>query len=335
VKLSGLNILVTGGAGFIGSHIVESLVQQDAKVIVYDNFSFGNRENLKAVEKDIEIIKADILDFDTLLKAMKGIDLVSHQAAQLEIFKSKQSPFEDLETNTIGTLNVLRAAQKNGVQKLINASSACIYGQVDGLTSESVYPRPNWEYGVSKLAAEKYCDIFNDYYGLPIVSLRYGIVYGEREWLRRVLSIFVKRTLQSQPLIVFGDGSQIRDFIYVGDLVEFHNQCLIQDVANGQSYNVGTGIGTTVKELAKIVVTASGKGLDIIYENTQEGEFSKLVPDKKRNSAELQVMLLDVEKAKADLQWTPKISLSEGLKREIQWASSNPHRWEKMVYTII
>src|ERR1041385_5229232 len=300
-----MKIVVTGGAGFIGSHITESLVRKGHKVIVFDNLSTWRKENLQEVYADIEFIKADIRSQDELNKAFKGVDIVSHQAAQLEIFKSTDDPEFDLEMNTIGTLNVLKAAKLNGVSKIVNASSACIYGQVNGLTSESHYPRPNWAYGVSKLAAEKYCDIYSDYHNLPVVNLRYGITYGEREWYRRVLTIMCKRIIENNSPVVFGDGNQVRDFIYVGDLVEFHNKVLEMEIANGKSYNVGTGKATTITGLAETVVKASGKNIPVIHEATSEGEFSKLVPDKRRNTAELGVMLLDIRKATADTGWIP------------------------------
>lgn len=328
-----MKVVVTGGAGFIGSHIVESLVHLGHEVTVFDNFYTGRKENLTAVKNDIRIIEGDIMDVDSLNKAFKGADIVSHQAAQLEIFRSTDEPLFDLELNTIGTLNVLKAAKESGVSKIVNASSACIYGQVDGVTSEDHYPRPNWAYGVSKLAAEKYCDIYSDYHQLPVVNLRYGITYGEREWYRRVLTIMCKRVINSLEPVVFGDGSQVRDFIYVKDLVEFHNMVIKNEKANGRAYNVGTGVGTSIKELALKVVEASGKNIQVVFENTEEGEFSKLVPDKKRNTAELKVMLLDIVKAKRELGWEPKTALVDGLRNEINWASENIDRWEKVFYS--
>ncbi len=328
-----MKVLVTGGTGFIGSHIVESLVYKGYEVTVFDNFSTGLLKNISSVKDDVEIINGDILDAETLEKAFRGIDIVSHQAAQLEIFRSTDDPYFDLKVNTVGTLNILKIARSMNVEKVINASSACIYGQVDGLTPETHYPKPNWEYGVSKLAAEKYCDIYSEYMGLPVVNLRYAITYGEREWFRRVLTIFVKRVILGKSPVVFGDGEQIRDFIYVGDVVDFHNKCLEAPVVNGESYNVSTGIPTTIAELGRKVVEASGINVEIIYEDTREGEFSKLVHDKKRNIAELKVMLLDNSKAKKDLDWQPEIALIDGLKKQIKWATENIERWEQVYYS--
>jgi len=333
MRISGSKILVTGGAGFIGSHIVESLVQLGAKVTVFDNFSTGRMENLQAVQDKIEIIKDDILDKEALLSAFRGQDCISHQAAQLEIFLSTDNPFFDLNVNTIGTMNVLEAAEKCGVKKLMNASSACVYGQVEGLTDENFDPRPNWNYGVSKLAAEKYGFIYNDYHNLPVISLRYGIVYGEREWYRRVLTIFIKRVINNESPVVFGDGLQIRDFVYVGDVVRMHNLCLENEEANGKVYNVGTGLGTSVKDLADAVIKASDRDLNTIFEDTKEGEFSKLVPDKKRNTQELKMMMLDPARAREQLGWVPEVSLLEGVKREMKWAENNIARWDKVFYS--
>ncbi|MFN4973373.1 MAG: NAD-dependent epimerase/dehydratase family protein [Bacteroidota bacterium] len=330
-----MKIVITGGAGFIGSHITESLVKQGHEVTVFDNFYTGRKENLTEILSDIRIVEGDIMDVEALKKAFKGADLVSHQAAQLEIFRSTDEPLFDLEVNTIGTLNVLKAAKEEGVSKIVNASSACIYGQVEGTTNEMHYPRPNWAYGVSKLAAEKYCDVYSDYQQLPVVNLRYGITYGEREWYRRVLTIMCKRVINNQPPVVFGNGEQVRDFIYVKDLVDLHNITLFNEKANGHSYNVGTGVGTSIKDLAQKVIEASNKNLDVLFENTQEGEFSKLVPDKKRNTAELKVMLLDISKAKNELNWQPKTVLVDGLRNEINWATANINRWEKVFYSKI
>lgn len=335
MNISGARILVTGGAGFIGSHIVDSLVESGAEVLIYDNFSSGFLDNIKHHEKRVAVIKDDILNYASLERAMDGIDIVSHQAAQLEIFLATSKPEHDLEVNTIGTLNVLKAAKQKGVSKVLNASSACVYGQVNSASREDDNVTPNWTYGVSKLAAEKYAQIYNDYNGLPVVSFRYGIVYGEREWYRRVLPIFLKRVINGESPVIFGQGEQVRDFVYVKDLVALHNICIENDDANGQVFNVGTGKGTTVVELAETAVTLSDLKLEILFEDTKEGEFSKLVGDKKRNAAELKTMLLDISKANRLLAWEPRTSLRDGLKAEFDWAKQNLSRWDKINYTSV
>lgn len=328
-----MKILVTGGAGFIGSHIVDFYLSHGHDVIVYDNFSSGFLENLDSENDRLSIVKGDILDYDLLKKSINGCDYVSHHAAQLEIFLAMEDPLEDLQINTIGTLNVLKASRENQVRRVINISSACVYGQTEKATSENTPAIPNWDYGVSKLAAEKYAQIFNDYKGLEVVSLRYGIVYGEREWFRRVLPIFLKRVIQNQAPVVFGEGNQVRDFIYVGDVVALHDLCLRKEEAHGQVFNVGTGEPTTIDTLANTCINVSGLNLETIYENTSEGEFSKLIQGKKRNTAELGTMLLDISKAKNILGWEPKTSLFEGLQKEYKWATDNLQRWEKVFST--
>jgi nucleoside-diphosphate-sugar epimerase len=327
-------IFITGGAGFIGSHIVDKLLEKSYKVIVYDNFSSGTMDNLKHINNiNLKIVTGDILDYNTLKESMIGCDYVSHHAAQLEIFLAFDEPERDLTVNTLGTLNVLKAAKENGIKKFINISSACVYGQTLKKTKETDSLTPNWDYGVSKLAAEKYAKIYNDYKGLPVVSLRYGIVYGEREWYRRVLPIFLKNIILNKPPVIFGNGEQIRDFIYVSDVVDFHNLCLENISANGLSFNVGTGYGITIKSLAENIVKLSDSNLTTIFEDTKEGHFSKLVEGKKRNTAELGRMILDISLAKKILNWEPKIKLIDGLKNELNWAKINIHRWDKIFTT--
>ena len=328
-----MKVMVTGGAGFIGSHIVDSLLAKGYRVVIYDNFSSGTKENIEHIDsKNLDVVEGDILDFEKLSSVMEGCDYVSHHAAQLEIFLAYEDPLRDLEVNTIGTLNVIRAAKEAGVRKVINASSACVYGQTNEPSKESDDPTPNWDYGVSKLAAEKYGRIYSDYKGLPVVSLRYAIVYGEREWFRRVLPIFIKRVLNQQSPVVFGSGDQIRDFIYVGDVVELHNLCLEEERANGHVFNVGTGAATSVESLAEMASKLGTKELPVIYEETKEGEFSALIEGKRRNSSELKTMLLDMSKVHSVLGWQPSVKLQEGLYKEYVWAKSNITRWDK-IYT--
>jgi UDP-glucose 4-epimerase len=332
--LAGKRVFITGGAGFIGSHIVESLVEAGALVKVYDNFSTGLRENLEAVKKDVEIIEGDILDFELLEREMKGMEIVSHQAAQLEITKCVDDPIADLTSNTVGTLNVLNAAVKNNVSKIINASSACIYGQAQYVPEdEDNHPtNPNWAYGVSKLAGEKYGQIYAQLHGIPVVSLRYAIIYGPREWYGRVLTIFLKRALESKPLVVFGQGEQERDFTFVEDLVEMHNLCIEKEEANNQVFNVSTGIATSIRKLAETITSSLDTTSEIIHEEVKEGGRSKIADGRMRLPMELKQMVLHPGKAKALLNWEAKTTLEDGLKREYQWLKENSSRWVRMSY---
>lgn len=336
MKLTGMHVFITGGAGFIGSHVADSLVNSGAKVTVYDNFSSGKSQNLSAVKGKIRLIKGDISDAECLTKAMRGAKLVSHHAAQLEIIKAESDPFFDLRTNTLGTLNVLKAAKQNKVSQIINISSACVYGEPQYTPQDETHPtNPNWAYGVSKLAAEKYCRIFMESSGIPVVSLRYAIVYGPREWFRRVLTIFIKRLYEGKDLVVFFDGKYYRDYIYVKDAVDLHNRCILNPKTYGQILNVGTGQKTSIIQLAKTAKeNVQGRKVKIIFENVAQGKESNLVKGKIRNPADLTGMCLDRAKAKRLTGWIPLVTLAEGIKEEIDWFGANPQNWGKIKYTM-
>jgi UDP-glucose 4-epimerase len=331
--MEGKKVLVTGGAGFIGSHLVDALVRRGVVVTVLDNFRTGLRENLADVAADVSLVEGSILDTDTVAKVMKGQDLVSHQAAQLEITRAIDDPVEDLITNTVGTLNLLTAAVQFGVPKVVMASSAGVYGQAVELPQfEDSHPtNPNWAYGVSKLATEKYASIFEEAHGLRIVPLRYGIVYGTREWYGRVLTIFLKRALEGEPLVVFGDGDQVRDFVCVSDVVDMNIRCLIEDAADNEVFNVSSGVGTTINSLAAKVKEVSGSDIEIIHEEVEEGATSKFY-DRIRLPQELRELVQSFEKANRLLGWSPVVDLETGLREEYEWLNEHRERWHTMNY---
>lgn len=328
------SVLVTGGAGFIGSHVAEDLVRAGYRVTIFDNFSSGLRENLAGVEGEVEIVEGDILDVESLFAAMRGKDAVSHQAAQLEITKCLEDPLDDMRTNLVGTINVLEAARRCGVAKIVNASSACIYGQaVNPPSDEDAAPHnPNWSYGASKLAAEKYAQIFAHDYGFAVYSLRYGITYGPREWYGRVLTIFLKRLLERKAPVVFGGGEQLRDFVFVDDVVRIHRACIESGLDGAHSFNGGTGIATSIAQLANLVCEVTGTSLEPLTEDVAPGERSELVDGRMRLPSELAVMQLSPAKVERVLHITPQVSLRDGIAREWQWLQANPHRWTTMSY---
>ncbi len=331
--LKGKKVLVTGGAGFIGSHTVEQLLKAGATVTVLDNFRTGLQENIDSFENDIQFIKGSILESGDLTKAAKGQDLICHLAAQLEITRALDDPVEDLLTNTVGTLNVMKAAVTAQIPKIVMASSAGVYGQaVEIPQREDTHPtNPNWAYGVSKLATEKYAAIFQEANGLNITSLRYGIVYGPREWYGRVLTIFLKQVLEGKPLVVFGDGKQVRDFVNVHDVARMNLMCLDDQRANNQIFNVSTSKGTDINTLAELAKKVSGMEVEIIHEDVKEGEKSQY-SERIRLPQELKELLQSYEKAEKLLGWKPEVNFEDGLREEYEWLSRNPERWQKMNY---
>ena len=333
ITFEGKRILLTGGAGFIGSWIAQKLCQEGAFVRVYDNFSSGTKDNLKHL--DVEIIEGDILDKKGLKEAMMDCDLVSHQAAQLEITHCIKNPEKDLQVNAIGTLCVLQVAQEvDSIQKVIMASSACVYGQTNHKQSEESHPtNPNWAYGVSKLAAEKYCHIFSQTTKIPTVCLRYAIVYGPREWYGRVLTIFLKRALSGLQPVIFSDGFVKRDFVFVEDVARFHNLSISKDTGLHKVFNVGTGVATSIRDLAYLVIDIFGLKNIPVFEGIAEGECSELVEENRmRLPQELKQIILSPTMGNKILGFCPKTSLSEGLLLELAWLQQNRDRWEKMSY---
>jgi len=333
-----MRIFLTGGAGFVGGWIVKKLEADGHTVTVYDNFSSGLRDNISGYGDTVTIIEGDILDFELLKQSMAGHDVVSHQAAQLEITTAIEDPSIDVTQNIIGSLNTIRAAQANGIKKMVIASSGCIYGQVKNPpVKETDTARPNWEYGVSKLAVEKYCDIFADYDNMMIANLRYAIVYGENEWYGRVLTIFLKRALENKPLIIFGEGSAERDFVHVEDVAALNVKLLTEKNWTGNKrLNVSTGVATTVNQLAELVKEVvkeiDGKELEVIHEELAEGKESKYVEGRLRLPRELGVMHLDNSEAKAFTDWSDTVALKDGIRREYIWLKENHKRWHTLSY---
>jgi len=334
VQLRDSRIFMTGGAGFIGSHLVRDLLGAGAAVTVYDNFSTGREDHLSGLDGDLRVIQGDILDRAALTDAMAGHHAVSHQAAQLEITRSIGDPIYDLTTNTIGTLNVLAAMREHGIPKMVEASSAGVYGQaVEDVQTEAHPTDPNWEYGVSKLACEKYSAIACERdAGLSVASLRYAIVYGEREWYGRVLTLFLKRALDGQPPVVFGDGSQVRDFVYVGDIADLHRRCFETDFEGHLVLNGSTGDATSVLELAELICKVAGLDQSPVFDDVAEGEASALAGGRVRLPSELRAMRMSHERATRAVGWTPQTVLADGLEREWTWLKDHRDRWSEMSY---
>ncbi|MFX0046755.1 MAG: NAD-dependent epimerase/dehydratase family protein [Candidatus Hermodarchaeota archaeon] len=330
MEIDGNIIFITGGAGFIGSHLVDRFIEENAKkVIVYDNFSTGKKENIK--KKGVDIIEGDILDYKKLEKTMKDVDIVSHHAAELEVFTGIENSLHDLRTNIEGTLNVLNAAIKNKVKKLIYASSGGVYGQANYLPEDENHPlMPHWPYGVSKLSGEKYCTQYYLLHGLPTVSLRYGIVYGPREWYGRVLTLFIKRVLEGNAPIIFGDGNQRRDYVYIDDVVEGNILTIKSEKSEGKVFNLGGNNSYSVKEVADIVIDLINPDISPIYDDPIPGESSKFQPNRKRLPGELKDFVLDSSLISNLLSYIPKTDFKFGVEKEIDWVKENLDIWNTL-----
>jgi len=333
MEVNGKNVLITGGAGFIGSHLTEEYLANNAgRVIVYDDFSTGNLENLKHIKDErLKIVKGSVLDSVKLNDVIKKekIDIIDHLAAELEVYSGIKDSERDARINILGTLNVLNAALKNNVKRVLFASSGAVYGEAKYLPIDEEHPlEPHWPYGVSKLSAERYVIQYYKLFGLETTAFRYGIVYGPREWFGRVLTMFIKRVfLEDKPPVVFGDGSQTRDFVYVGDVVRAHMLAIEKDEAVGHVFNIGSGKGISIKELAELIIDMSGKNFDIIYDNPDEGSASRFQPGRIRLQGELRNFVLDFRKAQKFLGWSSKTRFKDGLRKEIEWILKFPNRW--------
>ncbi len=311
-------IFITGGAGFIGSHLADRLLEQGYQVVVYDNFSdfYSPSEKRANVSKRLKnpryhLVEGDILDYELLTSAMKGADVVVHQAAQPGVRFSIKNPEKTHEVNVTGTLMVLKAAEKNEVKKVVFASSSSVYGVPKYLPLDEEHPtNPTSPYAASKLAAEKYCQVFQTIHGLNIVVLRYFSVYGPRMRPDLSLRSFVERVLSGQPPIIYGDGNQSRDWTYIDDAISATVAAIEREEAVGEVFNIGCGNRTTVNQAAHMIISLLGKEGEIspIHEPAYKGDF----PHTQANIA----------KARKILGYMPSVSLEEGVKRLIEWCKT-------------
>jgi nucleoside-diphosphate-sugar epimerase len=301
-------VLVTGGAGFIGSNLVRGLLAAGDDVRVLDNFSTGNRVNLEGLE--IEIVEGELRSYERVHNAVRGAELVYHLGALGSVPRSVQDPLTSSAVNVEGTLNVLLAARDEGVRRVVFSSSSSIYGSATELPcSEAALPDPISPYGVAKLAAERYCVSFSRVYeGLETVVLRYFNVFGPRQsplsQYAAVVPLFVTAIAAGQPVTVFGDGEQSRDFTYVENVVDATMRAAAAPGANGRIFNVAAGSPGSVNVLAESI----GRILD----RPVEKEFRDPRPGEIRNS------WADVSLAEEVLGYTPAVDLEEGLRRTIE-----------------
>jgi len=309
-----MQFLVTGGAGFIGSHIVERLVKEGGKVIVIDNLSTGKTENVEKVIDKIRFIEGDIRDYELLLSITEGVDYIFHEAAMTSVVKSIEDPKTCNEINITGTLNILNASLKNNVKKVIFASSSAVYGDSPILPKrEDMTLEPTSPYAISKYTGELYLKFFWEVKRLPCVSLRYFNVYGPRQDpnspYSAVIPKFISALLSGQSPIIYGDGKQTRDFVFVEDVVEANLKAVEKEGVEGKVYNIGTGKKTSVTQLFQIIKNLIGIELNPIYKEERPGEIKD--------------SFADISMAEEELSFKPKFSLVSGLEKTIEWYKYN------------
>ncbi|MEN3203463.1 MAG: NAD-dependent epimerase/dehydratase family protein [Atribacterota bacterium] len=307
-----MTILVTGGAGFIGSHVVDAYLEAGFSVVVVDNLVTGSKKNLNPRARFYEV---DIRNREALsaVFARERPQFVNHHAAQVNLRFSVDDPLFDASVNILGTLNVLELSKEFGVQKIIFASTGgALYGEVEYLPVPEEYtPMPLSPYGVAKHAVECYLRYYEAIWGIPYVALRYGNVYGPRQDPKGeagVIAIFSQRILRGEPCIVFGDGRQTRDYVFVEDVARAN---LLALSAPSGAYNIGTGRETSVLELLALLECAAGRKIEVVFAEERKGEISRIA--------------LSIEKARKVLSWEPWVSLEEGLLKTFLWFAEEMH----------
>jgi UDP-glucose 4-epimerase len=306
-----MKLLVTGGAGFIGSHLVDRLIEDGHYVCVLDNFSTGKMKNLSGVlaSKKLRIVRADIRRIpSSLVRTLRRVDGVFHLAAVTDVQESVKSPILTNDVNLVGTLRVLEAARKLRAQRVVFASSAAVYGMIERFpVREDANMAPISPYGASKAASELYCRAFEQNHGIEAVSLRYFSVYGLRQRSAQysgVISIFARRMLRGQPLTIFGDGSQSRDFVYVNGVVDATIRAL-SGTFQSRAFNIGCETKTTIRKLAKTMQGPIGQRPEVKFLTPRLGDPHRGVAD--------------ITKARKELGFNPRTSLRDGLSETIQW----------------
>lgn len=300
-----MKISVTGGAGFIGRHLVSSLLNNGYQVTIFDNFSNSSQNKItNLTENGAKFVKGDILDYKSVLKLVKGIDFVIHLAAKINVRESIAFPEKTHDVNVTGSLNLLRACVKQKVHNIVYASSAAVYGDCRTTIKESSTTVPISPYGASKLATEHYMQAFSHSYKLNSISLRFFNVYGlgQSDSYAGVITKFMENIARNRTLEIFGDGYNARDFVAIEDVVQAIQKAIKNiDGKKGHYYNIASGKKITIKNLAKLMISLSGKNIQVMYKNPRKGDI---------RYSEASISL-----AKKELGYVPKIKLESGLKK--------------------
>jgi len=298
-----LKFFITGGAGFIGRHLVAKLLHDKHEITIFDNFSSSSKNDITHLLEDgVGLVTGDILDYDLLLKSMPNYDFVIHLAAQTSVSQSVANPKTTADIIVDGTVNVLKSCVKTNVKNIIFSSSAAVYGNsINTLLAENAQLSPLSSYGASKLVAEYNLLAFSKLFGLNCISLRLFNVYGNGQSSEAgVIRKFLKNISKDEPIEIFGDGVQSRDFVHVSDVIQAF-YCAIRNIETkrGEVYNIGSGTATSINELASLLISSKGKDLQVIHKPALEGE----IKDSKA----------DISLAENDIGYSPHVPLSDGL----------------------
>lgn len=301
-----MKILVTGGAGFIGSHVTDALIDEGHEVHVIDDLSGGRREN---VHGDAAFYEVDIRSREAAdLLANESFDVLVHHAAQMDVRRSVADPRFDADVNVLGFLNLMEAGRRNGLQKVVFASTGgAIYGEPDYAPQDEAHPlRPLSPYGITKLCTERYLYYYEQEFGIPSVVLRYANVYGPRQnphGEAGVVAIFCERLLEGKQPVIYGDGEQTRDYVFVSDVVRANVRAIHYGTSG--TFNVGTAVETNVNELFRAIRDQIDESVDEVHEKGRPGEQRRSV--------------LDYSFSERELGWRPEVDLEEGLTRTVDW----------------
>ena len=309
-ELNFKRVLITGGAGFIGSHIAEALVAAGCEVRVLDNLTGGRLKNLAHLGGRVVFIEGDIRDADAMAAAAGGCDVIFHEAAVVSVTRTVEAPLETAEINEMGTLQVLETARQKAVRRVVLASSSAVYGDAPEMPKrEDMRPKPMSPYAVQKLTGEHYARLYNELYGLETVCLRYFNVYGPRQDpsspYSGVISIFMTRAVSGAPPVVYGDGEQCRDFVFVKDVVQANLLAGILPGIGGGVFNVGTGKAVTVNDLWRSISQRSGVDAAPVHAPPRSGDIRK--------------SLADIDRAGRILRFQPGYDFDRGIQSTMAW----------------
>jgi UDP-glucose 4-epimerase len=306
--LSKKKIVITGGAGFIGSHIAEYWSNQNAEVIVLDNLRSGYKKNIESLS-NVTFINGSITDKKLVDQLLRGTDYVHHLAAMISVPESVMNPYECVEINIIGLLNILEAAKKHNVKKIVHSSSAAVYGDnPESPKYTDMKPQPKSPYGITKLDGEYYLQMYTESFGLNTTSLRYFNVFGPRQdpksQYAAAIPIFVASALKNEDIVIYGDGEQTRDFVYVKDVVQANVLAVTNESLSGV-FNVGNGYSISINKLVEMVLSLTKSSSKIIYKEVRPGDIKH--------------SLASIDETKEKLSFSPKFDLLEGLDETIKY----------------